>query len=173
MCCPVLSSKTAQSDKLCFSTRMNDGKSSSRGVYTRVATAVNWIHGIICQISRAPPTWCQRSKRKKSSSKKKNKKSKHNNFRGLKSDGSGLKESHIALDSADAERSCADTQDTFYVNNDSVEKDCSWLASRIDKDEKDDNALCDFAYVACKCPKTCGVCNIFDQETGLLDLAYF
>lgn len=69
---------------------------------------------------------------------------------------------------------CNDTDDTFFVDDDALERNCYWLRTQNHASgEVGDTSLCDFSYVAAKCPKTCQVCDIYDQVSGLLDLEKF
>jgi hypothetical protein len=114
-----------------------------RAVYARVSKGKDWIRKLSCQLSRNPPGHCKKKKNKKK-----------NKNRGL------LRTKE--------ETDCSDTNDEFDVNDDLVDKNCTWLAeNNLSTFGKED--LCEYPYIASKCPKTCRMCDILDEETGLLE----
>jgi hypothetical protein len=111
-------------------------------VFAKVSGAKAWIDQTVCQESVKPPSKCSKKKKKRS--------------RRLRPSD---KEDEVA---------CSDTEDLFDVSDDVEDKDCAWLALNRHTTPSEED-LCDHPYIALKCPKTCQVCDLLNEKTGLLD----
>lgn len=103
-------------------------------VYMDTSASWRWIERTICRLSRRPPQYCYKYKRRRGKAR----------GRQLRS------------------QNCKDSDELFDVDDSIVDRDCHWLAANRFID--DDEDLCSLLHIADRCKSTCDFCQREDIE---------